>query len=185
MRLSRLSCSSLPLLISHLASIRMPYQHGIEEHETRQQRTDEERQNGGMKNHGALPPVMHPSRISTTSVGREESNTIGSWLAIRMVFPSSLKEPTISMNSLGELGVQVGGRLIGDDDRRVVDQGPGNGHPLDLAPGEKVNPRSGMPRDIEHLQQLHCPFCGPRLPFAGRIGRKHHVFQDGYALAPG
>ena len=40
---------------------------GIAHHEACQERSDEERQDGGMQNHGALSlPVMQPSRISMT-----------------------------------------------------------------------------------------------------------------------
>ena len=36
----------------------------------------------------------------------------------------------------GQFAVQVSRRFIGDDDRGIVHQGPGNGHPLGLSAGE-------------------------------------------------
>jgi hypothetical protein len=36
--------------------------------------------------------------------------------------------------------VQVSGRLVGEEDRRIVDQRPGNRHPLLLSAGKLVGP---------------------------------------------
>ena len=45
-------------------------------------------------------------------------------------------------DGLARLGVERGGRLVGEDQRRLVDQGPGDRHPLLLAAGE-LRPAGG------------------------------------------
>ena len=48
--------------------------------------------------------------------------------------------------------VQVAGRLVGQKDGRVVDQGPGDGHPLHLAAGKLGRAAPGLARQ-PHLSQ--------------------------------
>ena len=51
--------------------------------------------------------------------------------------PSSSFRPAEEVEDLlAGLGVQVAGGLVGQQQGRVVDQGPGDGHPLLLAAGE-------------------------------------------------
>ena len=42
--------------------------------------------------------------------------------------------------SCGRLGVEGPGRLVGQDEVRVADQGPGNGHPLLLSARQFAGP---------------------------------------------
>jgi hypothetical protein len=58
----------------------------------------------------------------------------GSCVTITMVLPSSrLQTVEQVQHLLGRVAVQVAGRLVGHDQRRVGHQGPGNGDALLLA----------------------------------------------------
>ncbi|MNC44245.1 hypothetical protein D3C75_931450 [compost metagenome] len=61
--------------------------------------------------------------------------------------------------------VQRGGRLVGDEDFRLVGQGHGDHHPLALASGQLVGivaQALGRLADADQLKQLQypCPRCG-------------------------
>ena len=73
-------------------------------------------------------------------------------------------------------GVEVSGRLVGEQDPRIIDKGAGDRHAL-LFPaaelGGKVIQASGEPHAVE---QAPCFLCAPR---AAEHGREHHVLQRG------
>ncbi len=54
-------------------------------------------------------------------------------------------------------GVEVAGRFVGEDQRRIVDQGSRYGDPLLLAPGERVRQLVGDLGDAEALEQPEPP----------------------------
>ena len=65
------------------------------------------------------------------------SAAAGSCVTIRMVFPNSLLSFSSSVEDVvGALAIEVAGRLVGDDDRRVVDDGARDGDALLLPAGE-------------------------------------------------
>ena len=53
---------------------------------------------------------------------------------------------------VGRLSVQVPGGLVGHDDRRVGDDGPGDGHPLLLAAGKLGGPVIGPFGQVDRRQ---------------------------------
>jgi len=58
----------------------------------------------------------------------------------RVIF-CSLVEPGKNIHDLCAIpGIKVAGRLIGQDDRRFVNQSPGNSHSLHLAAGQLIRP---------------------------------------------
>ena len=63
-------------------------------------------------------PVMRPSRISTTRVGQRRIIDERVVAGDQDGFPLCLEGADDLHELAGKLGVQVGGRLIGDDDRR-------------------------------------------------------------------
>ena len=65
----------------------------------------------------------------------------------------------------GELAVQVGRRFIGDDDRGIVHQRPGDRHPLGLSAGEPFHLRGGALPEAEHLQEGKRPLPDDRRAF--------------------
>ena len=55
------------------------------------------------------------------------------------------------------LGIQITGRLIGKDNRWVIDQSAGNGHPLFFAPGDLVGKIIQTVTQANALQDLGGP----------------------------
>ena len=55
---------------------------------------------------------------------------------ITRVVPASFRPRSSSISSPPVLAVEVAGRLVGEDDRRLADQRPRHRHPLALAAGE-------------------------------------------------
>ena len=55
------------------------------------------------------------------------------------------------------LDVDVGGRLIGQEQRRLIGQGPRDGDPLLLADGKLRRPVRGAMAQADALQELHGP----------------------------
>ncbi len=57
--------------------------------------------------------------------------------------------------------VEVSGRLVGEQDRRLVHEGAGDGDPLALAAGELVRPVPGPVSQADELQHLPGAFEPP------------------------
>ena len=57
-------------------------------------------------------------------------------------------------------GVQIAGRLVGQDDRRIVGEGAGDGRPLAMAAGNLVRTLAQMLAQAELLEQLRGAFSG-------------------------
>ena len=81
---------------------------------------------------------------------------------------------------VGRLRIEVAGRLIGDQDRRVVGQGAGDGHALLLPARERGGEFVGLIDQLDPLQKLQ----GAGFPLAPRvrvaeIHGQHQVFQHG------
>ena len=88
---------------------------------------------------GRWPPVssrmIRPSSSATTRL-RSAVTTSASWVAIRIVTPSSLIRSSSWMISQLMTRVEVPRGLVGDDDPRVVDERAGDRGPLLLAARE-------------------------------------------------
>ena len=57
---------------------------------------------------------------------------------------------------VGDFGVEVAGRLVGDDQRRVGDDGPGDADPLLLPAGELPGPVAHAIRQADQVERrLH------------------------------
>lgn len=54
----------------------------------------------------------------------------------RPAFPVDL--PQQRLDGLARFGVEISGRLVGQDETRFIDEGPGDGHPLLLSAGQGV-----------------------------------------------
>ncbi len=79
-------------------------------------------------------------------------------------------------------GVHRAGRLIGQQHRRVVDQRPGDRHPLPLPAGQPPRVGVPVPFDAQLGQQLVGPRPGRAAPHPGQPGRQHHVAGHGQVL---
>ena len=68
------------------------------------------------------------------------------------------------------LGVEVAGRLVGEQDARPVDQGPGDGGPLHLAAGQLARPVLEPMAEADAVEQLDGPLA--QLARGGRTSRQ-------------
>ena len=94
-----------------------------------------------------------------------------------------LLEPAQDFHQLqGEFGVQMGRGFVGDNDRRVIDQGPGNGHSLGFAARKPFDFGLRLLGDVEKVEKVQSPLLQNRMPFSAGVGRQHHVFQGGDSL---
>jgi hypothetical protein len=73
----------------------------------------------------------------------------------------------------GGLGIQVAGRLVGEDDRRLVDEGPGDRNALLLAAGELGGPMRETVGDADRRDELVEPLAVGLAPGQGE--RKEDV----------
>ena len=62
----------------------------------------------------------------------------GSWVTSTMVLPLAVESVERGHDLDAGLGVEIAGRLVGQDDGRAVDEGAGDGDALALAAGEFV-----------------------------------------------
>ena len=62
----------------------------------------------------------------------------GSWVTSTMVLPLAWSWSKRAMISIAGLGVEVAGRLVGEDDGGAVDERAGDRHALALTAGELV-----------------------------------------------
>ena len=83
----------------------------------------------------------------------------------------------------GISAVQVSRRLIGDDDLRVLGNGPGDGHPLPLSAGQGIRHLVPIRIDAHRLQAVVHPFLH-LLPilYAHHSQGNGHVFKDGAVI---
>src|SRR3990172_620654 len=82
-------------------------------------------------------------------------------------------------NRLGRLGIQIAGRFVGQNDRRVVGQRAGDGNALLLTAGNRRRQLVGVLGQLNYLEQAHRAL----LPVAGRVHisevhRQHHVLDE-------
>ena len=80
--------------------------------------------------------------------------TSSSWVAITIVtLALSRKRVQRRHDLLGRVGVEVAGRLVGDDDTRAVGQGPGDGDALLLTTGEPGRQMTHARAEADLVQQ--------------------------------
>jgi hypothetical protein len=81
-------------------------------------------------------------------------------------------------DSPGAVAVEVSGRLIGQEQARMLDQCPGDGHTLAFAAGQLSRPMLEPSRQADPFQELPAPLLGgiPVLP-SSQIWNQH-IFQD-------
>ena len=77
----------------------------------------------------------------------------------------------------GGLGVQRAGGLVGQEDVRIVDQGPGDGHPLHLPARHLGGHLAELVAQAHPLQGLHRPAAAFRLGHARQSQGQLHVGQ--------
>ncbi len=104
----------------------------------------------------ALSPTTTPSRSSITRSAT--SSMAGSCVATMAVTPSLAHQaPQQTHDSVAGLRVQLAGRLIGQQQRRLVGQRAGDGDPLLLATRQLVRPMVRPIRQPHQAQQLGDP----------------------------
>ena len=81
----------------------------------------------------------------------------------------------------GGLLVQVAGRLVGDQQRRLADHRPRDGHPLLLPSRELVGIVLGAVVEADCVQCVHRPLLGLLVgdPEVGHLEREGHVLRGG------
>ncbi len=77
-----------------------------------------------------------------------------SWVTITMVLPCSTSSANIPITCSAVREVEVAGRLIGDQDGRVVSQGPGHGGALLLAASDSTRQLVSQPLQPHPLQEI-------------------------------
>ncbi len=83
---------------------------------------------------------------------------------------------------LAGVQIQIAGGLIGQDDGRIVGQGPGNGDALLLAAGKLKRLMVVSIPQPHHLQQLHAFFHRSVVVHTGKNHRQGDVFQGCHHL---
>ena len=110
---------------------------------------------------GELSPTTTPSRSSITRSAT--SSMAGSCVATMAVTPSLAHQaPEQAHDAVPGLRVELAGRLVGQQQGRLVGQRPCNGHPLLLAARQLVRPMVGPVRQAHQLEQLADPLLALR-----------------------
>ena len=122
-----------------------------------------------------VPPV---SRVSSTNapsrieISRSAVAAIrASWVTITQRLPGraqALEEP---QHVQGRGAVEVAGRLVGQDDQRLVAQRAGDGDPLALAARQRRRQMPGPVGEPDPFQQLGSRAAGPRAASARPAAR--------------
>ena len=99
---------------------------------------------------------MVPSLIRTTRSAM--TRTFGSCVTISSARFSCFASPRKQLEDLrADMGVEVRGRLVGQEDRRHADQGAGDRHALLLSAGEVTRQETGpvgKPHGLEQAGRL-------------------------------
>jgi hypothetical protein len=98
------------------------------------------------------------------------------WTFNRSVPGGELAEQAGDLPAVG--GVQVGGRLVGQDHRGVVGQRAGDRHPLLLPARQLLGPEAEPVAQPHALQQGLGALTGAMTGGAGEVAGKLHVFGD-------
>ena len=119
--------------------------------------------------------LVRPSRIAT--VRWTWVATIGSWVTITTVVPSSRFTVRSELEHVARgHAVELAGRLVGEQDGRIVGERDREGHPLLLAAREPVRPDVRLVGEAHPVQQLDGPGSGcrtdRRAPSAARRSRE-------------
>ncbi len=94
-----------------------------------------------------------------------------------------LQRLELDAEPLAELEVEIGERLVEEQEGGVVDQGAGQRHPLHLATGELGRRARGLAREthqLQHLADLGGDLCGAQAPDAKR---ERHVLEHASCAA--
>src|ERR1044071_10042617 len=81
--------------------------------------------------------------------------------------------------------IEIAGRLVGEDERRVVDQRTGDGDALALAAGELVRAVLGAVDQADALERFHGPLAPVAAAGAGVEQRELDILQHGGARPAG
>ena len=102
--------------------------------------------------------MIRPSRIRT--IRSAASATSASWVT-SMIGLAAGVQAAEQLDDLGAaLGVECAGRLVGEQQGRLVGQRPGDGQPLPLAAGEHAGDGSRLVADAEQVEQVTGPGLG-------------------------
>ena len=98
--------------------------------------------------------TRRPSRAATSR----------SWLITISVVPARVQVEQHGQDRVARGGVQVAGRLVGQQQRRLPDHGPGDRHPLPLPAGQLVRPVPQPVGQADPLQRGPGPVAPLPLP---------------------
>ncbi len=123
------------------------------------------------------PPAGRRPAATVRAANRWASDR--SWVTSTSVCPSRFSSRSTARDLLPGGRVQGPGRLIGQQQLRAVDQGPGDRHPLPLPARHPGRVGVAVLGDPQLGQQLPGP--GPGLPPGrpGQLGGQQHVVLDG------
>ena len=125
-----------------------------------------------------------PSRIRMTR--SQASATSGSWVTRMNVWPCSrLKRRRRPSTSADALRVEVAGRFVGQDQRRLVDEGTGDRDPLLLAAGQLGRPVVGPIGEADERQRLDGRGRRGGSPDPGVVAGEHDVLDARSGSGPG
>ena len=77
-----------------------------------------------------------------------------------------------------DFGIEIAGRLVGKDNRRIVDDGAGDGDALLFAAGKPLRKLVAPVFEANVLQQPHDAWRDLLLRRAGYFQRKRDIFED-------
>src|SRR5436305_5070 len=82
----------------------------------------------------------------------------------------------LAKNNFFVLGIEVAGRLVGENDAGIIDECSRNAYPLLLAAGKMRGKMLGAVLQAHSIQRLKCFFL---VGHGMEVLRQHHVFQRG------
>ena len=133
--------------------------------------------------HGAPTARRCSTRPSRIAIRRPASAaTSRSWVTTTTATPrSALRPPEDAHHVLAAAGVEVAGRLVGEQQRRLADQRAGDGDPLLLATGELARPVPEPVAQPDRVQRGGRPLAALLLAHAAVDQRKPDVVQGARA----
>ena len=130
---------------------------------------------------------VHACRFSSSwpfsrcSVRSAAAAALASWVTMTMVLPNSARELAEQFEDAGGgFAVEVAGRLVGDEERRIGDDGAGDGDALFLAAGKFGRRVVHAVAETDQRQRGSPPGRGVPFSTCGESSKRQlHVFESG------